>query len=461
MLAGILAGVFMGLSDRAVAQQIGGDTENISSFPTVGSSSSGSTTPNTVPTPPPLPPPPPPLLSTSSLFSPVVPYGGGFSQSGEMVAEEMAQASANQPYNLRVGPVQIRAEGDLTISANDNIGLTKNGREADVTFDPMGILHGRWALTELNTLTFNIGIGYQAYLLHSQYDCVIIAPDSAVNFNLFIGDVKVSFFDAFSYQQDPTQVGQLSNQVRLSQFNNDAGVSATWDIDPVTVELSYQHSNLWVIDSIYDYLTNQSDTFAPTVTYKLNETMSAGFNATFSDTRYEKDFENDNTSESAGPFVSATFSDSLSLTAGAGVYLAQYDQGGGNGDNSDLFSYYANLGINHRLTKYLTQSFTAGKQYLPGLTSNYTSRIYATYGDQWNATNQISVGANLLWENLDDSDARLREDSDRYGFNLNLSDALTEHFTISLGYQFLLKDADPSDQSYYQDVGTLGMAYNF
>ncbi|HEX4139105.1 MAG TPA: hypothetical protein VHY09_02075 [Candidatus Methylacidiphilales bacterium] len=449
--------------NRASAQEIGSNTGTLSSFPTIGSSSSGTNAASaTPPQAPPAPPPiPPPLAPTSSLFAPTIPYGGSVSQTGETLAESLQQQQGNQPYNLRVGPVQIRAEADLTADVNDNIGLNKDGREADLIFVPMGVLHGRWEISDLNALTFNIGVGYQAYLLHSQYDCVLIAPDSEVNFNIFVGDCAINFHDSFSYEQDPTEVGQLSNQVRLSRFQNDVGVSARWDLDTFMVEADYDHTNLWVMDSIYNYLTNQTDTFAPRITWKLNETLSTGISATVSDTRYEQSFENDNTSESIGPFVSVTFSNFLSLTASAGGFLTQYDQGGGNGDNSDLSSYYANLGVTHRITQYLTESLTAGKEYLPGLTSNYTQRIYVTYGDSWSATKEISVGASLFWENLQDSDASFREDSNRYGVGLSLSDTLTDHLNVNLGYQFLLKDADPSILSYYQNEGTLGMVYNF
>ena len=465
LLAGVWVGVCMG-TDPASAQEIGSDTGTLSSFPTMGSSSASTNAPSETPPAPlvtaPAPPQlPPPLAPTSSLFSPVVPYGGTVSQTGEAAAALMREQNANQPYNLRMGPVQLRAEADLTIQANDNIGLNKDGRQADIIVTPMGTLHGRYNISDLNALTFDIGIGYQAYMFNSQYNCLLISPDSQLNFNVFVGDCTINFHDMFSYQQDPTQVGQLSNQVRLSRFQNDAGISAKWDLNDYMLELAYDHANLWVTQSAFDYLTNQSDTIAPTVTWKLSETLSTGLQASFSDTRYEKSFENDNTSESLGPFVKATLSNFLSVSAAAGGFLTQYDHGGGNGDTSDVSSYYGNVGVTHQMTQYLSETLTAGKEYLPGLTSNYTQRIYVNYGDQWNATKQIGVSANLFWENLDDSDALFRENSNRYGLNFNISDALTDHLNVNMGYSFLLKDADPSFLSYYQNLGTLGMQYNF
>jgi hypothetical protein len=430
-LVGVMAGA-VGLSDRAEAQQIGSDTPVARS-----------------------------LDQELQQTNVILPYNGSVSQTGESLAEQLQQSGSNQPYNLKLGPIQLRAEADLTGTFNDNIGLTKSDRISDFIITPMGIIHGRWEVSDLNTLTLNVGIGYEAYMFNSQYNSLLIAPDSEASFNFFVGEVAINLHDNFSYEQDPTTVGQLSNQVRLSRFQNDVGVSAKWDLNDVMVEADYDHTNLWVTQSYYDYLTNQSDTIAPKFTIKLDESISTGVSASFSDTRYERSFENDNTSESAGPFVNATFSKYLSLTAQLGGFLTQYDHGGGNGDSSDVSSYYAYLGVNHQINDVLTESLTGGKEYLPGLTSNYTERIYANYGDHWQATKSISVASSLFWENLSDSNATFRENSDRYGVNLGLTDSLSDHATLSFNYQFLLKDADPSYLSYYQSQGTVGMQYNF
>jgi hypothetical protein len=461
VLAGIAAGVCMGVGDPAKAQQISNDAASESSFPTIGSSTTNAASATPPPAPPPIPSQNAPI---SSLFTPVTPaYGsGGVSETGEALAESMKQSSANQPYNLRVGPVLLRAEADVGVSVNDNIGLTRDDRVTDIITSPTGILHGKWIVSDLNTLTFNVGVGYQAYLLNSQYDSVTVSPDSEVNFNLFIGDCTVNFHDNFSYEQDPTQVGQLSNQVRLSRFSNDAGITATWDLDEILVSASYDHNNFWVLQSVYDYLTNQSDTFSPQITWKVNESISTGLSASFTDTRYQQSFQSDNTNETIGPFVSASLSKFLSVSASGGGYFTQYSGGSGNGDTtSELASYYLSFGLNHQITQYISQSLTGGKQYLPGLTSNYTERIYANYSVQWAATKEINFNASAFWESLNDSAAAFSEDSDRYGLSFAASDALTDKLNVNLGYQFILKQATPSIESYLQNVGTLGLQYNF
>ncbi|HEV3271725.1 MAG TPA: hypothetical protein VGZ93_06035 [Candidatus Methylacidiphilales bacterium] len=383
------------------------------------------------------------------------------SLSGESVAEQLQQSGVNQAYNLRLGPVTLRLESDITTSFNDNINLANTGRITDIVMTPSSVVHANWKISELNTLTLDLGIGYQMYLLHSQYDSLLISPDSEAEFNFFVGDVIISLYDGFSYQQDPTQIGQLSNSTRLSRFQNDAGVRATWDLNDIVLSVSYDHANLWVTQSAYDYLTNQSDTISPKITIKVDPSINTGISTSFSDVRYEQNFQNNYTTVSAGPFVTATISHNLSVNAQVGGYFSNYSTGGLNGDDEDISSYYASAGVNHRINDALSESLTAGREFLPGLTSNFTQRIYANYADTWQATSTIDVNTNLWWENLDDSDAAVHELSNRYGVGLNVDDNLSKHATLSLGYQYILKDADPSTLSYYQNLGTVGFRYQF
>jgi len=383
------------------------------------------------------------------------------SLSGESVADELRQSGINQPYNLRMGPLTLRLDAGVTTGYNDNVNLSHTGAVADMITTPEVGVHGLWQVTDLNALNFNIGLGYQTYLSHPEDNSILLAPDSEAQFNFFVGDVMLTVHDGFSYQQDPTQIGQLSNTVRLARFTNDAGIGAKWDLSSFVFSLDYDHTNFWVTTSYYDYLTNQSDTIAPKITYNVDKSIKAGLSMSVSDTRYEKSFQNDNENLSVGPFVTATITKSLSVTAQGGGYFTTYDKGGTNGDSQNLSSFYGSVGINHQITENINESLTAGREYLPGLTSNYTARIYANYTLTWQATSYLNAGANLIWENLSDSNATVRENSNRYGFGLSATDSLNEHVTLSLNYQYLVKIADPSYLSYEQNQVTAGVNYQF
>jgi hypothetical protein len=383
------------------------------------------------------------------------------SLTGESVEVQLRQQGLDQAYNFSLGPVALRTDASISASYNDNIGLNKTGRISDFILTPIGTLHGRWQISDLNVLSFDIGVGYQNYVLHSRYNDVILAPDSQAELTFFVADAEIKLHDTFSYEQDPTDIGQLSNQTRLARFQNDAGITASWDLGDLTPALSYDHANLWVTQTSYDYLTNQSDTLAPKLTVKLDESIEAGAELSVSDVRYERHFENDYRTESAGPFVGAKISDFLSLTGQAGGYFAQYDRGAADQDTENVVSFYGSGAINHKINSALTESLTFGREYLPGLTSNFTQRIYARYTDSWQMTKTINLIADIWWENLEDSNGFFREQANRYGTDWTVQDSLSEHATVSLGYQYILKDANPSVLSYYQNQGTLDVEYRF
>ncbi len=73
----------------------------------------------------------------------------------------------------------------------------------------------------------------------------MIAPDSVLSFDVYIGDFKINFHDQFSYQQDPASIGSLSNVVNFNRFQNIAGIGGVWDLNKLILTLSYDHINFF------------------------------------------------------------------------------------------------------------------------------------------------------------------------------------------------------------------------
>jgi hypothetical protein len=162
------------------------------------------------------------------------------------------------------------------------------------------------------------------------------------------------------------------------------------------------------------------------------------------------------------PYASLTLSSYLSLKVSGGGFFSQYDDTGGNRDSSSSnATYVGSIAINHEINSAFSQALTVGREQIPGITSNFTDRIYANYGDSWQVTKTINVGPSLFWENLTDSSASTRETSNRYGIGINVADTLSDHLTMSLNYQMIVKEANPSYDDYFLNIGTLNMQYNF
>jgi hypothetical protein len=367
----------------------------------------------------------------------------------------------NQPYNLKLGPVSIRASASFSTSFNDNINVSENGREADCILQPTLHLDANWNVTDSSALTVDFGAGYEIYLIHSGDSSLVLSPDSNAVFNFSVEDTQVSLHDSFSYQQNPIAVPQLSNTDKFPVFMNDAGIGLSWDLNDITPSIGYDHINQWVFDQTYDYLDYEEDSISPRLTFKITPTLSAGLNASFSQTTYDKTVENNNTSISGGPFVSDKLSDSLSLNAQAGYIMTTYGSGGSNGDTTNNNSYYASVGVSHRINDALTESLTAGRDYLPGLTSNFTQRTYADYNIGWQATTYFNASSNFSFQNLEDSAATLSEDSNVFQTGLTLSYAVTTHADVSLLYEYTLKDSNIASLSYDQNLVTAQINYQF
>jgi len=367
----------------------------------------------------------------------------------------------NQPYNLSLGPVNIRAEAGVSTSYNDNINVAYTGRQSDAIITPSLTLHGLWQATDVNALTFDIGIGYQWYTIHSGDSSINITPNSKTEFNIYVGDFKINLHDQFSFSQNPVIVGQLSNVNQFPVFVNVVGLGVDWDLGDIILSLGYNHTNQWIFDSAFSYLNYQADTISPRVTFKVSSTIDTGLETAFTSMRYEQNVQNNSLSMMVGPFMDAKINENLSVDAHAGANLTDYATGGLNGDSSNITGFYGNAGINHRINDVLSEGLTGGQEYIPGVTSNYTKRIYANYTLGWQATNSFSVATNLWWENLDDSNATFRQTANRFGTNLTLTYNITDHINTSLGYQYIIKNADPSNLGYSQDVVNLSFSYKF
>lgn len=384
-----------------------------------------------------------------------------YSLSGETAAAALRGSDSSQPYNLKLGPVGIRADSYINTSFNDNINIAKYGRQADAIIQPGLGVHALWQLTDLNTLTFDVSMGYQYYVEHSGNSSFTVAPNSQLNFNIFVGDFKFNIYDRFSYLQDPIGVSQLSNTSQFARLKNDAGVNVDWDLNDIVLSVDYDHTNYWVFESQFDYLDYQADTVSPKIAFTLSKTVEVGLCTAFSDMRYDQNIQNNNTSFSAGPYVTALLTKDLAFNAFGGYYHTEFDSGGLINDNENIDSFYCGMGLNHRINDVMTETLTAGKEYIPGLTSNFTQRIYANYSPAWQATTNINLALNFWWENLDDSNSSFSQNANRYGAGFNIGYKVTDHATLSLGYQYVLKDANPSALSYYQNLATIGFLYQF
>src|ERR1044072_4040940 len=112
------------------------------------------------------------------------------SLAGEAASEARRQDIDRLPYNLMTGPVRFRVSATMGIEYNDNINYAEVNEQEDIILHPQINLNGVWPITQINTLTLDLGVGYSIYLDHSEANTngLLISPQSQIAFDIFVGD---------------------------------------------------------------------------------------------------------------------------------------------------------------------------------------------------------------------------------------------------------------------------------
>jgi hypothetical protein len=199
------------------------------------------------------------------------------SLAGEAAAEARRQSTDRIPYNLLAGPVRFRFSATAGFEYNDNINVADVETQEDFIFRPQVNFNALWPITQLNTLRFDIGVGYGFYLDHSEYNTngILLSPGSQLSFDIFVSDFRINFHDRFSLEQDPIGEPGLSNVADYGRFQNTAGVSVLWDLNKAVVTFGYDHYNFIATNDDFEYLDRNSEILMATVSVAATSTTAS------------------------------------------------------------------------------------------------------------------------------------------------------------------------------------------
>jgi len=386
------------------------------------------------------------------------------SLAGDQAAFARRPALSNAGYNLQLGPVLARFSTSLGLEFNDNITLSENGRESDLIVRPSAEANVVWQVSELNALRLDLGIGYAAYAVHSEFDTqsLLVAPQSALSFDVYVGDFRITFFDQFSLLQNPVDEINLANVGRFPRFENAGGITVLWDLNKVILIGGYTHYNFESLDSNFSYLDRNENQFTFSGSVRATNTLSVGLRATGGLVNYNHNFNNDSAWYSFGPFLETQITPYIHVSLEGGYQSGSFSTGGLNEDTSGLSTVYARLQITHRVNRYITETLDTGRDAMLGYTTNTTELTYVRYGALWRVNSKATLALEAFYEHGLDSPSDFESERvSRYGIGANLDYRLGRHLTTSLGYWFIDRTSDLPDRSYYQNRVLWGITYDF
>ena len=417
------------------------------------------------------------------------------SLAGEAAAEARRQAIDKIPYNLQLGPIKFRFSATMGFEYNDNINLAEDGTftfqsvggpitvtfepQSDVIFRPQVNLNALWPITQLNTLRFDIGIGYSFYLDHSENNtnAILITPGSQLAFDIFVGDFRINIHDRFSIQQDPLSEAQLSNVADYGRFENLIGVSVLWDLNQAVATFGYDHYTFIALNDDFEYLDRNADIFSGSIGFTPSSTMTVGVEGSVTNTYYDMNVLNDSLAYSAGLFLETQLSSNLRIRIAGGYQWLDFDNTGIVNDLQDSNDYYANLVLAHRVNSAFTHNIAIGHENTIGVNSNYVTLNYARHTATWNILYHTLLTTELFFEDAADSGGLgtgllpgpglpifnpfVAETFHRYGGAIALGYQLTPHVTLGFRYQYTQKDSNQPLRDYRQNRVAIDGTYSF
>ena len=390
-------------------------------------------------------------------------------------------------YNLEVGPVLLNVGASLTGGYNSNTGLSQSASGGSAYATPGVNVGLMWPITDLNTLNFSVGMGYAYYFEVSQDNSpggFYIAPNSALQGTFYVGDFRITPYDQFSLQNDPTAAGELSNVSRFSVYQNSAGAKVDWDLADLVITGGFDWFNLFTGSgsSQFNYLERRTLTPSLTGSYYITKTLIAGLEAVMAMTEYSQSGsyqvtnpqtnlittvpgQNNNIIYQAGPFANWQISEYMTLSGRVGYVFGQFTDSNESASEagSNPSTYYFNLGFSHRLNEYLDYVLGASRStQLSAIAGTNTVETWVfSLGMNWKIIDQLSLTTPLSANLGQVSGSLYPEKYQQYQGGVSLGYKITERLGSSLNFTYILKNSDLPNSSYQQWNATLGFTYDF
>jgi hypothetical protein len=326
----------------------------------------------------------------------------------------------------------------------------------------------RWPVSEVNTMNLSLGAGYAIYAAHPEYDRPFVTPGSELSFDLYVGDFWINLHDRFSIIEngylDPTVTG-IGDYERL---DNAAGFTATWDLNKALVKLGYDHASYVALGGLHGQPDAEMDVFSLSGGYTIKPGSLAGIETGLSLIRYvslppdplARLNYSDGTQWSAGAFYDTQLTQYIHGRASVGYSRFMPDSGIASALGQEFSGVYAQLGLNHRLNKFVEYGLSGGRMlnfaYFGGKVDTYFATLNAT----WHLVRKVGLYTTFSYQHGTQL-GFAREEYDWFGPGIRIERPINPKLTASLGYQYYWRDSDLPGRDYVVDILTLRAIYRF
>jgi len=380
---------------------------------------------------------------------------------GEQWLAQRQRWLEQHPYNLRWGDWRLSAEATLDVSFDSNVNLAENDPEADVILRPGARLFSVLPITERNALTFDVGLGYLAYLDHSEFNRLTIEPGSVLSLDAFLGDWRVNVHNRFSYLDDPLETGPVSGESRFGGLDNTTGLSVHRQLNELQLDAGYDFNLFRSSVDRFDYLDRGTHAVFVRAASQLAPEFLAGLELSAGQVAYDQALLNDSRNASAGPFLDWQATAHLNWSLRGGYTYYTFDQTGLYLAPDDTDGFYLETALSHQLNERLRQRASLVRSFEQGVNSELLDRWQVQHELDWHFIHRTPLRTVLFYEAGVESGGLTADDYLRFGASVVGTRALGEQLSLRFEYGYTLKDSELAGRDYQDHRVVLGLFWRF
>ncbi len=388
-------------------------------------------------------------------------------------AWEIRRPQLYRDYNFKAGPVYFDIKGRLAVTYDSNITRIPENPIDDIIFYPSINVSAMWEYSMVNSLTLNVGIGYEKFLENSQLDSnrgfLSLTPDSELAFSVSAGNLSLQVFDGFGYLTDATNtVGigpggeSIPSAGRYGRFINRFGVRGAYPLN--IVDLRFEAARMDEIpddDERFNFRRHHEYIFRVSAERDFAANMNGGLGVTFSDTNYAESINNNGQSFSVGPFLNWSISKYMVFQGGVSHVWRTFETGGLNEDTTSLNGWAFNMEVFHDLNKYYNHSLILARNQNYGFVTNSQEIDSIVYRFDVQPLKEFRFNGEVGWEEGRDSGGQFAEEYERWTARLRTGKAWGPKFVSRFYVAWSDKISKLPERSYQQFLAGIELEYDF
>jgi hypothetical protein len=385
--------------------------------------------------------------------------------SGQSAADARHRLLESENYTFKEGDLRLLVTPSMSFQYNDNINLAQTNIQQDFIISPTINFDLTYPITDFNILDVSLGAMYNEYVEHGYLSNFGLnsTSTSGISFGMVLKSFSLEVHDRAGYFES-SQEAAVAGSAEYRDLNNSAGFRLTENLNDVTLGLNYDHQNTISLSGQFQSQDSAAELVVGSVGFRLDPRLLVGLDASGTFTTYDQAVLDNNDNYSAGVHADWRPGNYFHITPRIGYTVTQFSQSGTN-QTPSLSSYYFDVSATHDITKFISYTFSVGRETRGGVQADAIQDYYFRPSIRWKVIRKLSITTTGDYEHGTQGGGNgpgiIDETYDYYGGTVSLAYQWSKRITSSLNNQLTVRHSTVAGRAYTQDVVLLNVAYHF